>query len=107
MKIKLIGLNYNILRYNMNERIRQLAGQALDQVVPYTWTRLDYDEIQRLQEYFAELIVKECAEICENYAEALDMLEDRGEPADFFQGGVKSASRRNANAIKKHFGVEE
>ena len=44
----------------MNERIRQLAGQALDQVVPYTWTRLDYDEIQRLQEYFAELIVKEC-----------------------------------------------
>ena len=44
----------------MNERIRQLAGQALDRVVPYTWTRLDYDEIQKLQEYFAELIVREC-----------------------------------------------
>ena len=48
----------------MNERIRELAGQALDKVVPYTWTTLDYDEIQKLQGYFAELIVRECAEIC-------------------------------------------
>jgi len=47
----------------MNERIRQLAGQALDKAVPYTWTRLDYDEIQKLQEYFAELIVRECAHV--------------------------------------------
>jgi hypothetical protein len=47
----------------MNERIQQLAGQALDQVVPYTWTRLDYDEIQRLQEYFAQLIVRECRNV--------------------------------------------
>ena len=48
----------------MNERIQQLAGQALDRVVPYTWTRLDYDEIQKLQEYFAELIVRECLDNC-------------------------------------------
>ena len=45
----------------MNERIKQLAGQALDKVVPYTWTRLDYDEIQKLQEYFAELLFNEIA----------------------------------------------
>ena len=44
----------------MNNKIQQLAGQALDRVVPYTWTRLDYDEIQKLQEYFARLIVREC-----------------------------------------------
>ena len=48
----------------MNEKIKELAGQALDKVVPYTWTRLDYDEIQKLQEYFAELIVRECAGLC-------------------------------------------
>ena len=47
----------------MNQRIRALAGQALDKVVPYTWTKLDYDEIQKLQEYFAELIVRECADV--------------------------------------------
>ena len=68
----------------MNERIRQLAGQALDQVVPYTWTRLDYDEIQRLQEYFAELIVRECVDYC-------------GENLPKTVGG----------ALKIHFGVEE
>ena len=47
----------------MNERIRELAGRALDKVVPYTWTTLDYDEIQKLQEKFAELIVWECANV--------------------------------------------
>ena len=47
----------------MNEKIKELAGQALDKVVPYTWTRLDYDEIQKLQEYFAELIVEECRNV--------------------------------------------
>ena len=67
----------------MNERTRQLAGQALDRVVPYTWTRLDYDEIQRLQEYFAELIVRECAEIA-----------DKAEPY------------KASDLIKQHFGVE-
>jgi hypothetical protein len=74
----------------MNERIRQLAGQALDRVVPYTWTRLDYDEIQRLQEYFAQLIVKECIEVVEKQKAKMSygptfVIED----------------------IKQHFGVEE
>ena len=68
----------------MNERIRQLAGQALDRVVPYTWTRLDYDEIQRLQEYFAELIVRECM-------------------SELYLHGYDDARTQ----IKQHFGVEE
>ena len=73
----------------MNERIRQLAGQALDRVVPYTWTRLDYDEIQKLQEYFAELIVRECIDWCNAHA------RDDG------------TAQRIAEDIKKDFGVEE
>ena len=78
----------------MNERIRQLAGQALDRVVPYTWTRLDYDEIQRLQEYFAELIVREC----------ISTLNKR------FMGDLNREDmevRRCIEDVKKHFGVEE
>ena len=79
----------------MNERIRQLAGQALDRVVPYTWTRLDYDEIQRLQEYFAELIVKECLA----QVDKVDtMLDDDKEKTGVAWVGL---------AIAKHFGVEE
>ena len=73
----------------MNERIRQLAGQALDQVVPYTWTRLDYDEIQRLQEYFAQLIVAECADFADEHN-------------DYSEGVTLGVGR----ALKKHFGVE-
>lgn len=74
----------------MNNKIQQLAGQALDRVVPYTWTRLDYDEIQKLQEYFAELIIKECIEVVEQQKAKMSygptfVIED----------------------IKKHFGVEE
>jgi len=66
----------------MNERIKQLAGQALDKVVPYTWTRLDYDEIQKLQEYFAQLIVKE----------SIDWL---------------AMNEEDAKALREHFGVKE
>jgi hypothetical protein len=67
----------------MNERIQKLAAQALDKVTPYTWTKLDYDEIQKLQEYFAELIVRECA--------AVALREDH-EPHE---------------CILNHFGVKE
>ena len=77
----------------MNERIRQLAGQALDRVVPYTWTRLDYDEIQRLQEYFAELIVRECISIAQDRA-----AFDWAPPNDV---------NHIIDEIKEHFGVDE
>ena len=79
----------------MNERIKLLAGQALDQVVPYTWTRLDYDEIQRLQEYFAELIVRECVGVVEGG----HFLHDQAPTALF--------AKECSGAIKRHFGVEE
>jgi len=84
----------------MNERIRQLAGQALDRVVPYTWTRLDYDEIQRLQEYFAQLIVAECAE--QIIAKGTDWVDFA--PS---QTGVRPEYWAMAQQIKQHFGVEE
>ena len=74
----------------MNERIKQLAGQALDRVVPYTWTRLDYDEIQKLQEYFAQLIVAECAGKVDN------ILREK-----------KDGGGTMGDEIREHFGVEE
>ena len=76
----------------MNERIRQLAGQALDRVVPYTWTRLDYDEIQRLQEYFAELIIRECVGILE--------------PKSRYMGEGPEVLKDKIRQINRHFGVE-
>lgn len=48
----------------MSELRKQLAGRALDKAVPYTWTKLDYEQIHKLLDCHAELIVRECAEIC-------------------------------------------
>jgi hypothetical protein len=65
----------------MNERIEQLGEQAFFET--------EYDDRENLPETmkrFAELIVRECAELC----------------ADV-DGGENMFSR----AIRKHFGVEE
>lgn len=48
----------------MNERLTQITGQVLDEVVPETWTALKYNKIKEIQLRTAELIVRECAEIC-------------------------------------------
>ena len=48
----------------MNERIKQLLGQAYDDAVPETWTTLSSEQLDRIYDKFAELIVRECAEIC-------------------------------------------
>ena len=74
----------------MNENlIRQLAYKVLLK----TGTPTGSDEWQQL---FAELIVKECAKVCDD----LD-IDDWGDKS--FDDGTYYCSR----AIKQHFGVEE
>jgi len=50
----------------MNERIKKLTGQVLDELVPNTWTTLGYSEIKEIQFRTAELIVRECARVAED-----------------------------------------
>ena len=45
----------------MNERIKELAGKALDQAVPETWTTLTPEQLEKVQEKFAELVVQDYA----------------------------------------------
>jgi len=47
----------------VNERIDQLWGQALDAAVPDTYSRLSYSQVLKVKQVFAELIVRECADI--------------------------------------------
>ena len=70
----------------MNERIKQITGQVLDEVVPETWSTLGYDKIKEIHSRTAELIVKECAEVahCNFHVDGLTL------------GGI----------MKQHFGVE-
>jgi len=68
----------------MNERIKQITGQVLDEIVPDTWTALGYDKIKDIQNRTAELIIKECIDVV----------------------GKATASPNGYQALMKHFGVE-
>ena len=49
----------------MNERIKKLLGQAYAEAVPETWTTLSSEQLGRVYEKFAELIVRECVNTLE------------------------------------------
>lgn len=51
----------------MNERIKEITGQVLDELVPETWVALGYDKIKEIQYRTAELVIKECMEIANTY----------------------------------------
>jgi hypothetical protein len=77
----------------MKERIKQITGQVLDEIVPETWTALGYDKIKEIQNRTAELIIKEC----------IGVLNKR------FMGDLNREDmeiRRCIEDVNKHFGVE-
>ena len=47
----------------MTDRIKELSGKALDMAASYTWTTLDYGQIQELLACHGELIIRECADV--------------------------------------------
>lgn len=53
----------------MNERIRELAGKALDQAVPETWSTLTAYDLNKFTEKFVELIIRECITLVKSHAE--------------------------------------
>jgi hypothetical protein len=72
----------------MNERIRELEGDANDYADAH-WERKCPQWHEFYTEKFAELIIKECVEICDNTISDLD--------------GWYAACKQ----IREHFGVEE
>lgn len=57
----------------MNERIKELQGQTLDKYFSHTWTNMDYVDLSKFAEKFADLIVKDCLK------EIKDMIVDESE----------------------------
>jgi hypothetical protein len=82
----------------MNERIEELLGQAYDEAVPETWTTLSSEQLGRIYEKFAELIVQECIGCCEQV-----ISDPVPESVDTWLNGGEQCIQE----IKKHFGVEE
>ena len=107
----------------MNKRIKELAGETLDHAMPQTWCSVSPDELDRILEKFAELIVKECVGLCSQAAEesartfyaehrtflrtfyAVSETKEVG-PALVAKGGQVQAEKL-VKHIKQHFGVEE
>jgi hypothetical protein len=87
----------------MNERIKQLAGQSLDKIVPYTWTKLDYDQIQKLQEHFAELIIKQCVSMCGSQADKKNISLYFGLPTE---PDVKYPAAEESWSVKSQYSRE-
>ena len=83
----------------MNERIKELMGKTLDDKFSHTWTTMTYEDLEKFSEQFAEMIVRECAGIGDNYQEILG-----NEPECF---NCRKVAYGIVDKIKQHFGVEE
>lgn len=84
----------------MNERIKELYGNALDKAVPYTWHNLDHIEVEKIMKEFAELIVRECYDTIKK---DMELAHIQLIPIDF---GIY-ANGRLRRIMKEHFGVKE
>jgi len=86
----------------------KLAGQALDKVVPYTWTKLDYEEIHKLLAYHQELVVLETTKTLQQ--EWYKLNNDETVETDprllGIKLGLKHGILNSIARIKQHFGIE-
>lgn len=82
----------------MNERIKELMGQTLDSKFSYTWTTMDYKDIEKFSEKFAELIVRECLEQIDKIRDGCEADNENQQALGADWAGL---------AVARHFGVEE
>lgn len=86
----------------MNERIKQLLGQAYDEAVPETWTTLSSEQLGRIHEKFAQLIVEECIDKIETYRIPVGNSKSGELACEWTYNALKEIR----DEIKETFGVE-
>jgi len=82
--------------------IDKLWGQALDRVVPDTYSSLSLTQVEKVKTVFAELIVREClahGKLTQSQAVVNGSEE--------YNAGREMGIEVFMNQIKQHFGVEE
>ena len=90
----------------MNPRIKDLAEQAWDHLIDEMGDvvsedgRLNWDFLHAYDQRFAELIVRECANVIADN----DLAKDCG---TIMMDSYAKGMRYSAHLIKEHFGVEE
>lgn len=94
----------------MNERIRELWDKAAESTAAYPSGQNNSWETQvNFMNTFAELIVKECANVLRAESERLYKLSAE-EKDELFASNFEICAEKcvdNEVAIKEHFGVEE
>ena len=85
----------------MNEQMKQLMGQTLDEKFSGTWSTMDMQDLQKFAERFAELIVRECLEHGK-----LTQSQAVVNGSEEYNAGREMGIEVFMNQIKKHFGVE-
>ena len=105
----------------MNERIKELAEQAgiNKDAFQFSGTPIKHIVDEPSLEKFAELIVRECAQVLETNGDnqrTIRMTESTGhdKTTDWMEGYEEAVKqyggfllKKNAKQIMKHFGVEE
>ena len=92
----------------MNERIKELKDNTLDKHFSHTWSTMDYEDVNKFAEKFAELIVEECVALMkfekEYYSKPVPY-----ESREYYERcrAKEDAFDDAARLIKNHFGVEE
>jgi len=90
----------------MNERIKELREQAFDwvqyqlQTVGSDHPVMQNEQLQMVNEKFAELIVRECIELRKD-------VPLKGLPSEEYEEGFWEGLRQYESMIEEHFGVEE
>ena len=92
----------------MNERIKKLAKEAGINLTPAQFSGVLEDEVDEFTlEKFAELIVRECMEMCANVS--ADYLKHRKTAYDFQDKNIYAEGEAACDILKykmkKHFGV--
>lgn len=71
----------------MNYSIDQLKAKALDIAVPETWSKLSNEQLQKVLDVFAKLIVQECSALNHQFT------------------GRRASATDLEVLYKKHFGI--
>ena len=95
----------------MNERIKELAKQADVEVVHMKsdHLRTELEMRQQWVEMFAELIIQECINCCDEVAEEADAIKNSKFVTDagrMLHEGMWGGATNSAVTIKNRFGVE-
>jgi len=95
----------------VDNKLKQIAGAALDKSVPYTWTTLDYEQIHKLLECHGRMIISEHLRIMQQewYDINNTPVSIEGEsPRDVgLRVGRKSQVLALMGKVQKHFGLTE